>query len=124
MKCCAFFATLIGKQQTARIRRMNDEIVFYKPLRKDEISGIVDLMLGELKKRLADKEVGFAITDAAKDYVIDNGFDPNYGARPLKRFIQRKIETLIARKLIADDVAPGSTLTVDYDGEKLICSES
>ena len=69
-----------------------DEIVFYKPLRKDEISGIVDLMLGELKKRLADKEVGFAITDAAKDYVIDNGFDPNYGARPLKRFIQRKIE--------------------------------
>lgn len=98
-----------------------DEIVFYKPLRKDEISGIVDLMLGELKKRLADKEVGFAITDAAKDYVIDNGFDPNYGARPLKRFIQRKIETLIARKLIADDVAPGSTLTVDYDGEKLIC---
>ena len=101
-----------------------DEIVFYKPLRKDEISGIVDLMLGELKKRLADKEVGFAITDAAKDYVIDNGFDPNYGARPLKRFIQRKIETLIARKLIADDVAPGSTLTVDYDGEKLICRES
>lgn len=101
-----------------------DEIVFYKPLRKDEISGIVDLMLGELKKRLADKEVGFAITDAAKDYVIDNGFDPNYGARPLKRFIQRKIETLIARKLIADDVAPGSTLTVDYDGEKLICSEN
>ena len=91
---------------------------------KGEISGIVDLMLGELKKRLADKEVGFAITDAAKDYVIDNGFDPNYGARPLKRFIQRKIETLIARKLIADDVAPGSTLTVDYDGEKLICSES
>ncbi len=98
-----------------------DEIVFYKPLRKDEISGIVDLMLGELKKRLADKEVGFTITEAAKDYVIDNGFDPNYGARPLKRFIQRKIETLIARKLIADDVAPGSTLTVDYDGEKLIC---
>ena len=81
-------------------------------------------MLGELKKRLADKEVGFAITDAAKDYVIDNGFDPNYGARPLKRFIQRKIETLIARKLIADDVAPGSRLTVDYDGEKLIFSES
>ena len=101
-----------------------DEIVFYKPLRKDEISGIVDLMLGELRKRLEDKEVGFAITDAAKDYVIDNGFDPNYGARPLKRFIQRKIETLIARKLIADDVAPGSTLTVDYDGQNLICNES
>ena len=66
-----------------------DEIVFYKPLRKDEISGIVDLMLGELKKRLADKEVGFAITDAAKDYVIDNGFDPNYGALLFKGFILR-----------------------------------
>ena len=99
-----------------------DEIVFYKPLRKDEIVKIVDLMLKDLRQRLADKEVGFAITDAAKDYIIDNGFDPNYGARPLRRFIQRKVETLIARKLIADDIAPGSTLTVDYDGEKLICS--
>ena len=99
-----------------------DEIVFYKPLRKDEIVKIVDLMLKDLRQRLADKEVGFAITDTAKDYIIDNGFDPNYGARPLRRFIQRKVETLIARKLIADDIAPGSTLTVDYDGEKLICS--
>ena len=99
-----------------------DEIVFYKPLRKDEIVKIVDLMLKDLRQRLADKEVGFDITDAAKDYIIDNGFDPNYGARPLRRFIQRKVETLIARKLIADDIAPGSTLTVDYDGEKLICS--
>ena len=99
-----------------------DEIVFYKPLRKDEIVKIVDLMLKDLRQRLEDKEVGFAITDAAKDYIIDNGFDPNYGARPLRRFIQRKVETLIARKLIADDIAPGSTLTVDYDGEKLICS--
>ena len=79
-------------------------------------------MLKDLRQRLEDKEVGFAITDAAKDYIIDNGFDPNYGARPLRRFIQRKVETLIARKLIADDIAPGSTLTVDYDGEKLICS--
>ena len=99
-----------------------DEIVFYKPLRKDEIVKIVDLMLKDLRCRLEDKEVGFAITDAAKDYIIDSGFDPNYGARPLRRFIQRKVETLIARKLIADDIAPGTTLTVDYDGEKLICS--
>ena len=65
-----------------------------------------------------------ALSDSAKQFIVDNGYDPVYGARPLKRFIQRKIETLIARKLIADDVAPGSTLTVDYDGEKLICSES
>ena len=99
-----------------------DEIVFYKPLRKEEIFSIVDLMLSDLKKRLADKEIGFAITDSAKQYVVDSGFDPNYGARPLKRFLQRKVETLIARKIIADDIAPGTTLTIDYDGNNLICA--
>ena len=98
-----------------------DEIVFYKPLRKTEISRIVELMLTDLKARLADKEISLEVTDAAKDYAIENGYDPNYGARPLKRFLQRKMETLIARKLIADDIAPGTTLKVDFDGEKLIC---
>ncbi|MCH5324262.1 MAG: ATP-dependent chaperone ClpB [Eubacterium sp.] len=96
-----------------------DEIVFYKPLMKKEIFRIVDLMLEELKARLADKEISLTITDAAKDYVIEGGFDPNYGARPLKRFLQRKVETLIARKLIADDIPPQSTLTVDFDGNEL-----
>ncbi len=97
-----------------------DEIVFYKPLKKQEIMKIVDLMLVELEKRLSSKEIGLSVTDSAKGFIIDSGFDPNYGARPLKRFIQRKVETLIARKLIADDVAPKSVLTVDFDGEKLI----
>ncbi len=97
-----------------------DEIVFYKPLKKSEIFRIVDLMLDDLKKRLSDKEIGFSITDKAKEYVVEGGFDPSFGARPLKRFIQRKVETLIARKIIADDVAPGTTLTVDYDGSQLI----
>ncbi len=96
-----------------------DEIVFYKPLKKNEIMKIVDLMLVDLQKRLSAKEIDLAVTDNAKTFIIDSGFDPNYGARPLKRFIQRKVETLIARKLIADDVAPGSVLTVDFDGEKL-----
>lgn len=97
-----------------------DEIVFYKPLKKSEIYRIVDLMLTDLKKRLSDKEIGFEITDKAKEYVVEGGFDPSFGARPLKRFIQRKVETLIARKIIADDIAPGTTLTVDYDGSQLI----
>ncbi|MBE6880843.1 MAG: ATP-dependent chaperone ClpB [Ruminococcaceae bacterium] len=97
-----------------------DEIVFYKPLKKSEIFRIVDLMLDDLKKRLSDKEIGFEISDKAKEYVVEGGFDPSFGARPLKRFIQRKVETLIARKIIADDVAPGTTLTVDYDGSQLI----
>lgn len=97
-----------------------DEIVFYKPLKKSEIFRIVDLMLIDLKKRLSDKEIGFEISDKAKEYVVEGGFDPSFGARPLKRFIQRKVETLIARKIIADDVAPGTTLTVDYDGSQLV----
>ncbi len=97
-----------------------DEIVFYKPLKKSEIYRIVDLMLIDLKKRLSDKEISFEITDKAKEYVVEGGFDPSFGARPLKRFIQRKVETLIARKIIADDIAPGTTLTVDYDGSQLI----
>ena len=101
-----------------------DEIVFYKPLSRDNIGSIIDLLMKDLQKRLEAKQISLELTDRAKQLIIDEAYDPIYGARPLKRFIQRKIETLIARKLIADDVAPGSTLTVDYDGEKLICSES
>ena len=101
-----------------------DEIITFRALSKDNISGIVDLLMADLNSRLADREITIKLTESAKQHIIDQGYDQVYGARPLKRFIQRKIETLIARKLIADDVAPGSTLTVDYDGEKLICSES
>ncbi len=97
-----------------------DEIVFYKPLAKDNIKGIVALMLKELSERLAEKQLSVEVTDRAKDYVIEEGFDPNYGARPLKRFLQSRVETLIARKMIAEDLEPGSRLTVDFDGEKLM----
>ena len=97
-----------------------DEIVFYKPLMKTEIYKIVDLMLNSLRKRLEDKQLSLTVTDAAKDYIIANGYDVNYGARPLKRWIQQKVETLLARKIIAEDLAPNSMLTVDYDGNKLI----
>ncbi len=90
-----------------------DEIVYYKPLGKTEISGIVDLMIKSLGKRLADKQLSIELTSEAKNYIIENGYDPVYGARPLKRFIQRKVETLIARAIIGDELSPGQTITVD-----------
>ena len=99
-----------------------DEIVYYKPLQKTEILKIVDLMLDELRKRLEDKQVGIKVTDRAKQAVIDQGFDPSYGARPLKRFIQRKIETLAAKKIIAGEVEPESIINVDYNGENFVIS--
>ena len=92
-----------------------DEIVYYKPLTKEQISKIVLLMLDSLNKRLADRQLKVELTDAAMNAVIDQGFDPVYGARPLKRFIQSKIETLVAKHIIAADVKPGDTLTIDVN---------
>ncbi len=97
-----------------------DEIVYYKPLTKDNIYGIVDLLVADLQKRMAARQLELTITDKAKDYMIDTAFDPQYGARPLKRFIQSNIETLVARKIIAEDPEPGTVLTIDYDGKELI----
>ena len=98
-----------------------DEIVFYKPLTKENISSIVDLMLHDLEKRLSDRQLSLRLTPAAKSYLIDGGYDPVYGARPLRRFIQQKLDTLLARKIIAEDLEPGTELVVDYDGRNLIC---
>ena len=97
-----------------------DEIVCYKPLTKENITAIVDLLIGGLNRRLADKQLRVVLTPAAKTYVIDNGYDPLYGARPLRRFLQHTVETLVGRKMIADEVAPGSTLTVDCVGGELV----
>ena len=99
-----------------------DEIVFYKPLMKDEIVSIVDLMLEDLRKRLRDKQLDVQLTDRAKQYIVDAGYDPVYGARPLKRFLQSRVETLIARKIIAEDLHHGSVIEVDYDGDALTAS--
>ena len=96
-----------------------DEIVFYKPLSKAEIGGIVELQLKDLRHRLADKQLGLAVTDAAKDFIINEGYDPIYGARPLKRFIQSRVETLIAREIIAGAHNTGDTLTVDMQNGAL-----
>jgi ATP-dependent Clp protease ATP-binding subunit ClpB len=97
-----------------------DEIVFYKPLTRENIRGIVDLLLADLQKRMAQKQLTVTLTDAAKDYLIAKGYDPIYGARPLKRLIQTEVETLLARWIIAEDPAPETAITVDYDGQKLV----
>ena len=97
-----------------------DEIVFYKPLTKENITGIIDLLIQALSKRLEDKQLSVELTDAAKQYVIDNGYDPVYGARPLKRFLQRNVETLLGRTIIAGDLSEGTKLIVDYQNGELM----
>ena len=95
-----------------------DEIVFYKPLTKGNITHIIDLLLSELNQRLADKQLTVQLTQGAKDFIIDAAYDPAFGARPLRRFVQHSVETLISKKIIADQVSPGDTLTVDcVDGQ-------
>ena len=97
-----------------------EEIVFYKPLTKENIKGIVELLISDLQKRLADKQLKLEFTDKAKEFVIANGYDPVYGARPLKRFLQSRVETLVARKILSDDPAPDTILTVDANENGLI----
>ena len=97
-----------------------DEIVYYKPLTRTQIGRIVELMLEGLNSRLADKQLHVTLTPAAKTLVIDQGFDPVYGARPLKRYLQSHVETLVARRIIAADVAPGTDLVVDADNGQLV----
>ena len=96
-----------------------DEIVFYKPLNRSEIFRIVDLLLQKLKKRLEEKQLDLEVSQAAKEYIVNEGYDVNYGARPLKRLIQQKLETLVAREIIANDPAPDTVIRIDYDGTKL-----
>ncbi|MEG1268727.1 MAG: ATP-dependent chaperone ClpB [Oscillospiraceae bacterium] len=99
-----------------------DEIVFYKPLTKDNISKIVVLQLAELNRRLADKQISCEVTEKAKNFIIENGYNPVYGARPLKRYLQQKVETLIGRKIISEDLTPGTVITVDLnDKGELFC---
>ena len=95
-----------------------DEIVFYKPLTKENVTHIIDLMAADINRRLEDKQLTVELTPAAKDYIIESAYDPIYGARPLRRFLQHTVETLVSKKIIADQVEPGSRITVDCrDGE-------
>ena len=89
-----------------------DEIVFYKPLTKTEINGIIDLQAVDLAKRLRDKQLSLEISDEAKQLIVDESYDPSFGARPLKRYIQRNLETLIAREILADKLRQGDTIRI------------
>ncbi len=100
-----------------------DEIIIFKPLTKDEVVKIVDLLVAKLQKRLADKELKLIVTNNAKQYIVENGYDPIYGARPLKRFMQHSVETLIATEIVKKDLAPDTTLTVDVDNGNLVVTE-
>ncbi len=97
-----------------------DEIVFYKPLKKDEISKILELLIVDLERRLEDKHLKLEVTEAAKSYLIENGYDQIYGARPLKRFVKKKLETIIAEKILKDNIAPMDTMIVNLKDGKLI----
>ncbi len=96
-----------------------DEIVFYKPLTKADITQIIDLLVKDLNERLADKQLSCQLTEEAKDFIIDSAYDPVYGARPLRRFVQHHVETLIGRQIIAEDIQPGSRMTIDFKDGKL-----
>jgi len=98
-----------------------DEIIFFKPLTKDNLSGIIDILISGLKQRLAEKTLKLKITDAAKDDIIENAFDPIYGARPLKRYLQAKAETLIAKTILSQDISSGATIVIDHGTDGLEC---
>ena len=111
---------LLKRQFRPEFLNRLDDIVYYKSLTKDEIGGIVDLMLADLRSRLADKQLKLVVTDAAKSVIVDDGYDPIYGARPLKRYIQANVETMIAKEIIGGNHVPGDTLTVDAENGKLV----
>ncbi|MBR6575387.1 MAG: ATP-dependent chaperone ClpB, partial [Clostridia bacterium] len=110
---------LLKRQFRPEFLNRLDEIVFYKPLTRENMRGIIDLMLNGLRRRLADKQLKLEVTDNAKDLVIARGYDPMYGARPLRRYLQQSVETLLARHIIASDLPPETVLTVDEMGGKL-----
>ena len=97
-----------------------DEIVMFKPLTRENIGGIVDLIINNLNGRLADKELKISLTPEAKKYVADKGYDPVYGARPLKRYLQKNVETLAAKVILEGKVSLGDTIVFDVEGDKLV----
>ena len=96
-----------------------DEIIMFKPLTKDNIAHITELMVADINRRLADRQLKIELTDAARDYVTEHGYDPQFGARPLRRFIQKNVETLVARIILEDKVQEGDTITLDLKGDRL-----
>lgn len=101
-----------------------DEIIYYKPLTKKNIRGIIDILTASLARRVEDRQLKLVITDRAKDFIIEHGYDPVYGARPLKRYLQSKVETLLARKMLESDLSAGSLLSVDVENDELTVNVS
>ena len=99
-----------------------DEIVMFKQLTKDNIGSIITLLMNELNSRLADKEIKVELTDAANSYIVENGYDPVYGARPLKRFLQKHVETLSAKLILSDQITTGQTIVIDLADGRLVAN--
>ncbi len=98
-----------------------DEIILFRPLTRENLNSIIDLMVESLRKRLKDRDLDLELTDAAKELIIERGYDPLYGARPLRRVLQSSVETLVARTILRGDISAGSTITVDArDGELVV----
>ena len=97
-----------------------DETIMFKPLTKANITNIIDLLVKDLNRRLADKELSVELTSAAKNYVADHGYEPMYGARPLKRYLQKSVETLAARLILSDGVDAEDTILIDVENDQLI----
>ena len=100
-----------------------DEIILFKPLTKENLKGIIDILMRGLKRRLADKTLKLEVTDGAKTLLIDRGFDPVYGARPLKRYLQSSAETLLAKEILRGELPSGSTLVLDAENGELVCKK-
>ena len=112
----------LSKQFSPEFLNRLDEIIMFKPLTKDNIGGIIELMLADVNKRLEDKELSIHLTDAAKSYVIEHGYEPAYGARPLKRYLTKHVDTLAARMILSGEVYPQDTIVIDEQGGELIAS--
>ncbi len=97
-----------------------DEIVFYKPLTRDNITGIIDLQIAKLNSRLAEQQIHCQLTEAAKQAIVDAAYDPQYGARPLRRYVQHTVETMLSKRLLQGNILPGQTVTVDAEDGELI----
>ena len=110
-------------RQTFRPEFLNrlDEIVFYKPLTKDNITKIIDLQIDKLNERLAEQQITCRLTDAAKQHIVDEAYNPEFGARPLRRYVQHTVETMLSRKILEGRITTGATVTVDCrDGELVL----
>ncbi|MBQ9535779.1 MAG: type VI secretion system ATPase TssH, partial [Clostridia bacterium] len=111
---------LLRRQFRPEFLNRLDDIVFYRPLSREDIGRIADLMLEGLKKRLAERQLNIEVTERARAHLIERGYDPSFGARPMRRYIQQHVETLIARRVIASDPEPGSVITVDEENGELV----